>query len=286
LIRGSLTHHFLGQQPLARVFAERALEQPHLLDPGSGIGFQVETLAAMGSLLARILWLSGFPDQAKVAAYRAVDVAAKSDHSFSVGYVISLAGMPVALWTGDVDEARRMLDLLRAHSGGNPRMGLRVLAFERVLKLRGDDEGKALIASFIESNGDPALLPAFSDLPPDTNIPMPLPGPEPAEIRWNTAESLRIDADLLLWHNQPGAMAAAEAKLLRALEIAREQTALSWELRAATTLAGMWRRHGRIAEARDLLSGTYAKFTEGFGTSDLIRACRLIDELDASPKPG
>ena len=113
---------------------------------------------------------------------------------------------------------------------------------------------------------------------------MPLPGEEPVEVSWNTPEQLRIDAELLLWHNPPGAVTAAEAKLLRALEIAREQSALSWELRSAMNLARLWRRHGRTREARDLLATTYGKFTEGFGTSDLIRARRLIVDL-ASDSP-
>jgi hypothetical protein len=48
---------------------------------------------------------------------------------------------------------------------------------------------------------------------------------------------LRVDAELLLWHDAPGAATAAETKLLRTLEIAREQSALSWELRAAMSAA-------------------------------------------------
>jgi predicted ATPase len=71
----------------------------------------------------------------------------------------------------------------------------------------------------------------------------------------------------------------------RALEIARGQAALSWELRAATSLARLWRRHGQAAEARDLLAATYGKFTEGFGTSDLIRARSLIVDLESDRFP-
>jgi predicted ATPase len=111
---------------------------------------------------------------------------------------------------------------------------------------------------------------------------VPLPGPELADVLWNTPELLRVDAELLLWHNAPGAGATAEAKLLRGLEIAREQTALSWELRVAMSLAPLWQRHGRTTAAHDLLSATYTKFTEGFGTSDLIRARGLMEDLEAN----
>jgi predicted ATPase len=99
------------------------------------------------------------------------------------------------------------------------------------------------------------------------------------DVRWNTPEQLRIDAELLLWHAAQGAVTAAEAKLLRALEVAREQSALSWELRAAMSLARLWWRLGRATEARDLLAATYGKFTEGFGTSDLIRVRNMMTVL-------
>jgi predicted ATPase len=66
---------------------------------------------------------------------------------------------------------------------------------------------------------------------------------------------------------------------LRALEIARMQSALSWELRCAMSLARLWRRQGRATEARDLLAATYGKFTEGFDTSNLIQARSLMADL-------
>ncbi len=95
------------------------------------------------------------------------------------------------------------------------------ICFERVLRLRTDNERQALIASFIEMRSEGAFLPPFCDLPLDANIPVPLPGLEPVDALWNTPGSLRVNVKLLLWHNAPGAIAAAEAKLLRALEIAR-----------------------------------------------------------------
>jgi predicted ATPase len=100
-------------------------------------------------------------------------------------------------------------------------------------------------------------------------------------VLWNTPELLRVDAELVLWHDAPGAAAAAEAKLHRALEIARGQSALSWEIRAAMVLARLWWRQGRATEAHDLLASTYGKFTEGFGTSDLVQARNLMADLES-----
>src|ERR1700722_5780954 len=107
----------------------------------------------------------------------------------------------------------------------------------------------------------------------------------PSDVHWNTPELLRIDALLMVWHDAPGALAAAEAKLLRALEIARGQAVLSWDLRTAMSLAGLWRRHGRAAEARDLLAAAYEKLTEGFGTCDWIHAREMMMNLESYQPP-
>jgi predicted ATPase len=72
---------------------------------------------------------------------------------------------------------------------------------------------------------------------------------------------------------------AAEALLLEALGLAHQQGALAWELRCATSLAGVWLSQGRLEAARDLLGSIYARFTEGFATPDLVRVRRLLDEL-------
>ncbi len=281
-----LTHHAMGNQAIAREFSERALDQSHHFDPASGIGYQVETPVAIGALQARILWLLGLPDQAMAAAREATEEARNTGHSFPVIYALTFAGVPVALLSGAIDEARRQVELLADHAAGNRRAEHWIVCYRRILESRDGDEREALIASFIEPRLDTAGAPPFADLVPDAIIPMPLPGPDPVDVLWNTPELLRVDAELLLWHAAPGAVAAAEAKLLRSLEIARDQAALSWELRAATSLARLWRRHGRATEALGLLAGTYRKFSEGFGTSDLLRARNLMTELESEgPSP-
>jgi class 3 adenylate cyclase/tetratricopeptide (TPR) repeat protein len=73
--------------------------------------------------------------------------------------------------------------------------------------------------------------------------------------------------------------AEAQACFRRALDIAREQQARLFELRAATSLARLWRDQGKRAEAHDLLAPIYAWFTEGFDTRDLVDAKALLEEL-------
>jgi predicted ATPase len=65
------------------------------------------------------------------------------------------------------------------------------------------------------------------------------------------------------------------------LGAALKQQAKSWELRAAMSMARLWRDQGKRDEARDLLAPVYGWFTEGFGTLDLKEAKNLIDELSS-----
>ena len=74
-------------------------------------------------------------------------------------------------------------------------------------------------------------------------------------------------------------LAKAEDSFRTALAIAREQGTRGYELRAATSLARLWREQGRQGEARDLLAPLHGSFTEGFDTADLKEAKALLDEL-------
>jgi len=76
-------------------------------------------------------------------------------------------------------------------------------------------------------------------------------------------------------------VAKAQAYFERALSVARAQQAKSWELRAATSLARLWRDQDKRDEAHDLLAPIYGWFTEGFDTLDLKQAKALLDELHA-----
>jgi predicted ATPase len=100
---------------------------------------------------------------------------------------------------------------------------------------------------------------------------------ERSEERWVIAELLRIKGELFLLQGAPGTAAAAEDHYQQALGWARRQGALSWELRAATSLARLLRDQNRSAEAIALLAPIYNRFTEGFETADLKAAKALID---------
>jgi predicted ATPase len=94
------------------------------------------------------------------------------------------------------------------------------------------------------------------------------------------AETRRIAGEIVLMSPDRDA-AKAEASFERALSVARQQQAKSWELRAAMSMARLWRDQGKRDEARELLAPVYGWFTEGFDTLDLKEAKALLDELSA-----
>ncbi len=93
---------------------------------------------------------------------------------------------------------------------------------------------------------------------------------------WSTPELLRAKGVLRLEDASPSAVAEAELTFLRSVEIARQQGARSWELRASTSLARLWCDQDRSRDARDLLGGIYGQFTEGFETADLMKAKAVL----------
>ena len=102
---------------------------------------------------------------------------------------------------------------------------------------------------------------------------------ESNEEGWCVPELLRIKGELVRLGNAPDAAAAAEDHFRQAIDWARRQGALSWELRAASSLAQMWRGQGRTKEAADLLAPVYNRFTEGLETTDLNKAKTLLASL-------
>ena len=90
---------------------------------------------------------------------------------------------------------------------------------------------------------------------------------------------MRVKGELLLLQGAPGAAAAAEHHFRQALDWARQQGALSWELRAATSLARLLDKQGRSADGLAILQPVYEGFTEGFDTADLTEAKQLLKEL-------
>ena len=103
---------------------------------------------------------------------------------------------------------------------------------------------------------------------------------ETTKERWFEAELHRVAGETALKSPEPD-VAKAQVYFERALAVARAQQAKSWELRAAMSLARLWRDQGKPQQARELLAPVYGWFTEGFDTRDLKEAKVLLEELAA-----
>jgi adenylate cyclase len=101
------------------------------------------------------------------------------------------------------------------------------------------------------------------------------------EHHWE-AELYRLKGELILMQGEKmGAEASltAENSFQHAIEVAHRQQARSWQLRATTSLARLWRQQGRVDEAREMLAAIYDWFSEGFDSTDLVEARTLLEEL-------
>ncbi|GLS22961.1 transcriptional regulator [Labrys miyagiensis] len=267
-----LTHHQLGNQGTARDLSEQVLRVGRRAGNTLNSEFQVGHEITAATMLTRILWLQGFPDQATTMLQQAIAAAEQSDHWYSMYYVLCFAGCPLSLWLGNLAQAQHYLD--RTVNRAAADRWRRCWAF--ILRLRQSGEREALIASSLEPRVDLNTAQEIAALASAATIPMPQPDDDGSDALWSLPEVLRVNAEVLLWQGGPDAAAAAEPKLLRSLDLARAQSTLSWELRTATSLARLWYRNGRIAPARDLLAATCDRFSEGFDTADVAGARQFI----------
>jgi predicted ATPase len=261
------------------------------------VRFQVDPRVDARAYFARVLWLRGLPDQAVRTAEHSVAGALATNHATSLGNTLAVAACPIALWVGDLVAAEhyvgRLLDNSARHALGRWRTVGRCYQGLLFIK-RGDaDAGLRLLRAVFASSataGSLARLLAFviSAAPGHAGqIADGLPVIEEAiarseltEERWLIAELLRVQGEILLWRGASGAAEEAEGHFQRALELARHKGALSWELRAATSLARLRHNQARSKEAHELLAPVYGRFMEGFATADLRAARLLLDELN------
>jgi predicted ATPase len=101
---------------------------------------------------------------------------------------------------------------------------------------------------------------------------------ETTKERWIEAELYRIAGEIALLASNPDTV-KVEAYFERALTVARDQQANSWELRATISMARLWRDQDKVDEARDILAAVHGWFSEGFETLDLREAKVLLNTL-------
>jgi predicted ATPase len=292
------SQYYLGHLHSARHHIERVLA--HLVAPARKwqiLRFEggAEWTSAR-VYLARILWLQGLPDQAMQTAESSVADARATSQAVSLGHALAVAACPIALWAGDLTAAEYYVEMLLDHSARHALARWRAFgrSYQGVLLIqRGDlSIGLRLLRAGFDEPGAAGSVPRFFTFlmaealgragqiaEGIAAIEEAIVRSERSEERWATAELLRIKGELFLLQGAPEAAAAAEGHFRQALDWARRQGALSWELRCATSLARLRRNQARSNEARELLAPVYDQFTEGFDTADLKAAKALIDDL-------
>jgi predicted ATPase/DNA-binding winged helix-turn-helix (wHTH) protein len=294
--------HHLGDQTGARRHIERQVSRYMAPDRRSHtVRFLFDQRVTGRVFLSRILWLQGFSDQAMRISQEILEDARAIDHTVSLCYALAAAACSVPLFVGDLVAAERAVAMLLDHSTKH------VLAFwhtwARCL------EGALFIKRGNVETGLPLLHAALDELR-ESECALPytiflsalaeglagagqvtqgiaaideaLARSERDDERWYTPELLRVKGELVLREDAPDATKVAEDNFRQALHWARRQGTLSWELRAAMSLARLWRDQNRTKAAREILAPVYDRFTEGFETTDLKEAEWLLDDLRPS----
>ncbi len=264
-------HHFNGDHATARRLARRVLEHPITRIPLAYNSTPVTRHVAMRGVLARIAWMQGSAEEAAALAHQAIELAA-ADSAFALCQTLVLAAIPVAIWRGDDAAAKAMTDDLDTYAGRYSLGYWRswVPAFRALLKQRDG------IASDPPQLIGALQLDTFATLSVERLVPATIQRANSGEAGWSQPEIHRAQGEWLLRQGAPGASDAAEVLFQRALDVARRQEALAWELRAAISLARHWQGRGRAQEGRTLLASVLQRFTEGHATADLREATALL----------
>jgi predicted ATPase/DNA-binding winged helix-turn-helix (wHTH) protein len=300
----AVAEHYVGDLVSARGQLEQLAMEDAVGDRGPDVvrfrdvvRFGMDFRLLVRVFLARVLWLQGFADQAVRMAEESLLEAEATGHAVSQCFVLAIASCPIAFWVGArvaaAEDAAKLVELSARHA--LPHWAAFGARFEQALVLtaggigsgslrsrgRGEDAGPNF--SFRSLTGLMWLTEALGQAGRiaealallDTAI-------DQFEESCFTPEVIRLKGELTMRQDMPGAAGLAEALLRHALDRARKQGALSWELRAATSLARSLRSQGRPADAITCLRPIYDRFTEGFGTVDLIAAKQLLNDLGES----
>jgi predicted ATPase/DNA-binding winged helix-turn-helix (wHTH) protein len=291
-----VSHHLVGNQVEAQHHCEAGMAKAvELSQPNTsffGYDHRIRALVA----LARALWLRGFSEQALRIAQQAIDEAERRDHPVSVCISLIYAA-PVFLWSGDLEHAADLIERLIAYAGRYSLAPYRAvgMALRGQLAVVSDQAGAGLILlrdalETLHAEQHNILVTVFTSALAEglrkagqfdealITINGAVARAASCGATFDMAELLRIKGQILATMPRPDRASAADC-LMQSLAVAREQSALAWELRSATALAHLLSENGQRDQARDTLAPVYDRFTEGFETTDLRIAWQLIHDL-------
>ena len=295
-------YHHSGEQREAQHSFERMIEAYVAPEYQRHTIWSRYDLRVMGrATLARVLWLRGLVNQGVAQAEASLEDARIAAHPPTLAWVLHYGAFPVALMTGDLVAAGQAVATLKglATSLGAPFWKILAQCLEGKLQItrREFGPGSALLRDALdtcERTGwticNPEFLGALAEglaglgqfSEALVTIDRSLASADRGGERWYVAELLRTKGELLLHEAGDESVSRAEGCFSQALEIAREQDALSWELRAAISFAHLRVRQSRHDSARRLLAPVYGRFTEGFETADLRSARAVLQSLSAA----
>ena len=252
--------------------------------------------AALLSSRSSCLWILGYPAAARGDGERAVKNARQIGHPTTLMFALYAAGFnhiccrDYAAAIAQVDELIALADERGAPYWKAAGTALRGWLF--VLTGKASDAVLAITSGITSQRSTGAILyeplylmhlaMAYAELgqPDDARrcIDDAIEKVERSKEKWCEAEVHRIAGEITLKSLAPDTE-KAEKYFEHALSVARAQQAKSWELRAAMSMARLWRDQGKPQQARDLLAPVYGWFTEGFDTRDLKEAKALLEEL-------
>jgi predicted ATPase len=281
----------------SRVHFDRALA---LYDPAEhrvlATRFGQDVGVVVLSYRAWTLWLLGYPRAALADADRALAAAREIAQAPTLMHTLAHAARTYA-WAGDYTAAGALVDELAAlaeEKGARAWKAFSLMHRGSLLVAAGEHaRATQTIASGLEawaSTGSTLWMPCYLE-----NLAKALAGlgqfddawarigeaiaaVEATGATWCEAEIRRVAGEIALMSPAPDP-AKAQACFEHALAIARAQQARTWELRAAMSLARLWRAQGKARQARGLLAPAYGWFTDGYATRDLQEAKALLDEL-------
>src|SRR5262249_15842288 len=247
---------------------------------------------ALLSFRSNCVWQLGYPTASRNDAERAVKIAREMGHATTLIYALSRAATSYTLCRcyaaahAQIDELITLADERGKTLGTLMRGRLFGLTGNAADAVRAITSAVASLRSTGATLYEPhylsllALAHAELDQPDDARrcIEDAIDKMESSKERWCEADVHRIAGEIALKSPAPDT-GRAEKYFDRALVVARQQQARSWELRAAMGMARLWRDQGKSQQARELLAPVYGWFTEGFDTLDLKDAKALLDEL-------
>ena len=266
------------------------------------VRFGQDVRVATLSYRAMALWMLGYPDGALADSEQALADAREASQAASLMYAWAHAGW-IYLWRGNYAEVEnlsvRLVPLAEEKGailwkalGGVYRACVTAsTSNSEAIKSKAIESYNSEMESY-NSTGSTVWVPGHQAIFGAVNaelgqfdkawncIRKAIIAIEDTKEAWWEAEVNRIAGEIALRSPEPDAT-NAEVYLERALEIARQQQAKSWELRASMSLARLWRDQGKVQQARELLAPVYGWFIEGFDTLDLKQAKALLEELAA-----